>query len=260
MSERRCPRLDELEAAHDGRLEAAQRAVLAEHTRHCEPCRRRAAALAALGPLLAALPVPARDPFASRRGRHRLLAAAAAAPPVRRRRTAVAAIGGLVAVALLTTAAVALVARARPAATAPAAAPPAPPLDVASPALRPEPIAGTAAEAPAPPPPRASEEPRPLRPVEVARPARPALRSSAASEFRTAVRLFDGGEFAVAGDAFRGFLVRHPDDSRAEDAAYLLTLALHELGDAAAARVAARDYLARYPDGFRRAEVAALAD
>jgi hypothetical protein len=50
-----------------------------------------------------------------------------------------------------------------------------------------------------------------------------------------------------------------PEDPRAEDAAYLLVIALQRASDADGARQAAGDYLRRFPNGFRRASVAAIA-
>jgi hypothetical protein len=48
-------------------------------------------------------------------------------------------------------------------------------------------------------------------------------------------------------------------DPRAEDAAYLLVIALQRASDLPGARAAARDYLQRFPDGFRRAAIEPLA-
>jgi outer membrane protein assembly factor BamD (BamD/ComL family) len=73
------------------------------------------------------------------------------------------------------------------------------------------------------------------------------------------VSLLDGGRNAAAATALRAFLARHGGDPRAEDASYLLALALQRTGDAVATRAAARDYLQRYPSGFRRSQIEALA-
>ena len=57
----------------------------------------------------------------------------------------------------------------------------------------------------------------------------------------------------------RAFVVKHPHDPRAEDAAYLRVIALQRSGDSGSVRWAAQEYLRRYPEGFRRAEMQALA-
>jgi hypothetical protein len=78
-------------------------------------------------------------------------------------------------------------------------------------------------------------------------------------EFREAVTLLNAGSGAAAAAAFRAYLARHPGDGRAEDAAYLLVLALRRSGDEAGAYAAAREYLQRYPHGFRRREIERVA-
>jgi len=354
----RCPRRAEVEAAHDGRLDAAARAAIAQHQRDCEPCRAAAHALAALGPALATLPVPASDALATRRQRNRLLAAfeqAATEPapveraPLRRR-------ASVAALALAAAAAAVVVTRSRPSVPPPPAAWPV----AASAVTAPSPVAaqavtvvatsarwsrhdeggltvvqledgelelqvahgatphrlvvhvpdgdiddvGTAfhvrvaaahtssvevregavvvrrtgqppvflsagdrwiaeptlttpvaSAAPlAPVAPALSPIPRPP----VAPPREPA-RNAIAAEFRRAVALLDAGRDTAAVAALRSFMSRRGDDPRAEDASYLLVLALQRTGDAAATQTAARAYLKRYPGGFRRAQVEALA-
>jgi hypothetical protein len=81
----------------------------------------------------------------------------------------------------------------------------------------------------------------------------------AAKEFRDAVDLLNKGNGGAAAGALRSYLARHPGDGRAEDAAYLLVLALQRAGDEAAAAAAAREYLQRYPHGLRRREIERLA-
>lgn len=329
----RCPRRSEIEAAHDGRLDDAGRAAIAQHQRDCEPCRAAAHALAALGPALATLRVPEIDALAIRRQRNRLLAAFEHAPaaraPVGRRAPRVVA-----ALALAATAALAVVVtRSRP-----GVPPPATTLLVEPPAVtvvatsarwsrhdeggltvvqlddgdlelhvahgtRPHRLVvhvpdgdiddvGTAfhvrvvaghtssvdvregavvvrrtgqpavflsagdrwvVERPAP----VASAPPPATPP--AAPPRPPARNAIAAEFRGAVALLDAGRDAAAVAALRSFLARRGDDPRAEDASYLLVLALQRTGDAAATQTAARAYLKRYPGGFRRAQVEALA-
>jgi TolA-binding protein len=85
-------------------------------------------------------------------------------------------------------------------------------------------------------------------------------RSDAApSEFRDAAGRFESGDSPGAVVALRAFLARHPQDERAEDASYLLVLALRQTGDTSGSERAARAYLERYPAGFRRSEVEVLA-
>jgi TolA-binding protein len=69
----------------------------------------------------------------------------------------------------------------------------------------------------------------------------------------------DVGDNAGAAAAFASFLVEHPRDPRAEDAAYLRAIAVQRSGDHARMKSAAREYLRRYPEGFRRAEMETLA-
>ncbi len=78
------------------------------------------------------------------------------------------------------------------------------------------------------------------------------------ADFRAAVSAFESGDHARAAARFSVFLSQHPGDPRAEDAAYLRTLALQRSGNYAAMKQAAHDYLSRYPRGFRRAEVDGL--
>jgi TolA-binding protein len=71
--------------------------------------------------------------------------------------------------------------------------------------------------------------------------------------------LFKDGDNARAAAHFGTFLIEHPRDARAEDAAYLRVLALQRAGNSSAVKQAASEYLNRYPHGFRRAEVEPLA-
>ncbi len=69
----------------------------------------------------------------------------------------------------------------------------------------------------------------------------------------------DDGDNGRAAAEFATFIVKHPDDPRAEDAAYMRILALQRNGDAdRMTERRARGYLRRYPAGFRRAEVERL--
>jgi hypothetical protein len=328
----RCPRRAEVEAAHDGRLDAAARAALAQHQRSCEPCRIAATALASLGSALATLPVPATDALSARRSRNRLLAAFESAPnthapqPVRGRGRI--ALGAFVLAGVAATAVVAMRSR-------PSVDPPATPAVEARAATV---VATSAAEIAAVTVvatsarwsrhdeggltrvrlddgdlelhvPHGTEPHRLIvslpdaeledigtafhvsvvagRTVSIvvsegavvlrragqpavllaagerwlAEPAHPERdkRDTVPREFRDAVSLLTSGRNAAAAAALRGFLARHGGDSRAEDASYLLVLALQRAGDSAAMRTAARAYLQRYPRGFRRSQVEPLA-
>jgi hypothetical protein len=82
---------------------------------------------------------------------------------------------------------------------------------------------------------------------------------ASAREFRDAVTTLNAGDNVAAACELRAFLARHPAGAQAEDAAYLLVLALRRAGDDTGARDAARAYLRKYPHGFRRTEVETLA-
>jgi hypothetical protein len=103
-------------------------------------------------------------------------------------------------------------------------------------------------QAPTPPPRRSSS------PIASAPPAPdPSL------DFRTAIARLDAGDNRAAAAAFASFLVKHPRDPRAQDAAYLRVIALQRCGDKTAMKESAQEYLRRYPAGLRRAEVEPLA-
>jgi len=102
-------------------------------------------------------------------------------------------------------------------------------------------------------------------------PHRPAASSPTASsqpiaardpglDFRAALAAMRAGDQSSAAARFSAFLVHHPRDPRAEDAAYLRVISLQRAGDSHAMQAAARDYVRRYPRGFRIAEVAPLAE
>jgi TolA-binding protein len=69
----------------------------------------------------------------------------------------------------------------------------------------------------------------------------------------------DRGDYDSAAQHLQAFCNAHPDDDRAEDAAFLLVISLQRAGRTGAARAAADRYLALYPKGFRRAHVEAIA-
>jgi hypothetical protein len=121
----------------------------------------------------------------------------------------------------------------------------------AEPATPPVEVARPAAIAPVSPP-----RP-PARPMRV-RPAAPAAGPDPAQEFRAAVSALHGGDACAAAGAFARFVGQHPDDARAEDAAYLQVIALQRCGDEGRLKQAVEQYLRRYPQGFRRTEVERL--
>jgi hypothetical protein len=77
-------------------------------------------------------------------------------------------------------------------------------------------------------------------------------------EFRAAMEALRAGDGRQAAAAFTRFLVEHPRDPMAEDAAYLRIIALQRAGASADVKRAAEEYLQRFPTGFRRAEVEKL--
>jgi hypothetical protein len=113
--------------------------------------------------------------------------------------------------------------------------------------------AGIASSEPlSPSPPAASVLPRASAPPALA----PDLDPSA--DFRAAMSALDVGDNAEAVARFASFLVKHPRDPRAEDAAYLRVIALQRTGDTGRMKQAAQEYLERYPAGFRHSEMEAL--
>ena len=68
------------------------------------------------------------------------------------------------------------------------------------------------------------------------------------------------GNFGEAIERLGAFRRSHPGDSRSEDAAFLVIVALQRAGRHQAAAAAARDYLASYPSGYRRGEAQRIAD
>jgi len=73
--------------------------------------------------------------------------------------------------------------------------------------------------------------------------------------FRAAMSALRAGDNRRAAAAFASFLVEHPRDPMAEDAAYLEVIALHRIGAGGDVKRAAEDYLQRFPTGFRRSEI-----
>jgi hypothetical protein len=93
--------------------------------------------------------------------------------------------------------------------------------------------------------------------------ARPSTRRhdppDASLDFNAAMAAFDRGDCRPAARGFAEFIGAHPEDPRAEDAAYLRVMSFHKCGDESGMKAAALQYLQRYPTGFRRVEVERLA-
>lgn len=90
-------------------------------------------------------------------------------------------------------------------------------------------------------------------------PSASGVANDASADFRAAMSALDRGDNRQAAVAFASFVVKHPRDARAEDAAYLRVIALERCGDRDGAKAAAHEYLRSYPVGFRRTEVELLA-
>jgi len=101
-------------------------------------------------------------------------------------------------------------------------------------------------------------------PPRVEAPAASARRGSAkatpARDFADGVGLIERGDYAAAAEKLDAFRAAHPDDARAEDAAYLGVIALQRAGRRPAATAAARRYLALYPQHPRSPAVRAILD
>ena len=127
-----------------------------------------------------------------------------------------------------------------------------------SPARAPSPVVSPAADARQrgrglSPAPQAGQ-----RRVAIARPVGSPDAADAGSEFRAAVAALAAGAPREAAAAFARFLLDHPRDPRAEDAAYLRVIALERCGATDETRRAAQAYLQLYPTGFRRTEIEKL--
>ena len=66
------------------------------------------------------------------------------------------------------------------------------------------------------------------------------------------------GDNSRAAAGFTRFVVEHPGDPMAEDAAYLRVIALQRAGATGDVKRAAEEYLRRFPTGFRHAEIEKL--
>ncbi len=95
-------------------------------------------------------------------------------------------------------------------------------------------------------------------PVSSAKPV--ASTTEGAGAFEEGMAMMERGDYGAAAKRLEAFSSSSPGDDRAEDAAFLVILALQRAGRAAEAAAAARRYLATYPSGYRRAQAKAIAD
>ncbi len=109
---------------------------------------------------------------------------------------------------------------------------------------------------------RAPQEPAasPVRAPEPKAPVATAAGDAAANDFAHAVKNLDYADYPKAAQELATFVKRHPDDARAEDAAFLTVVALQKTGRNDEMRAAARDYLRRFPNGARAADVRRWSD
>ena len=276
-----------VELLRDGRLDELERASIEQHLEGCPGCEAHRRELARFAELASSATTTLASPTAldHRRGRMRLLQAAALLDASPERTT----LAGLTAAvsparpgwampaAALALATLAVVAAGRwhsPPATAaaPSSGPPAPlaPLHPAAaredlrPAVAPEePWPDSVPRHRHPPRRHAARTCRPATARRCAGPCHP--RAVTASEhapreaFAAGVGSMEQGNFGEAIERLGAFRKSHPTDSRSEDAAFLLIVALQRAGRNEAAAKAARDYLASYPSGYRRGEAQRIA-
>jgi hypothetical protein len=89
--------------------------------------------------------------------------------------------------------------------------------------------------------------------------AKPAVDDGSAA-FVEGMGMIERGDYGAAAKHLDAFSKSNPNDDRAEDAAFLVILALQRAGRSAEAVAAARRYLGTYPAGYRRAQAQAIAD
>lgn len=274
-----------VEARRDGRVGERESASLDRHLAACAVCRDLTAELERLSGLAGRPSVPSLSPLEQRRERLRLLRDAAFAPTspsgtrsrVQIVRFAAAAtmilgvLAGGTALAILgqphagahappdassSGASTRAPSVARPLVVVPFAATIAEPIVEAPPASAALPAEEVApaivAPRPATPRPKAAGEGPPARGTEAGKPR------DDASGLADGVELIERGDYGAAAERLRSFRQSHPDDLRAQDAAFLGVLALERAGRHGAAVAAAREYLASYPKGYRRAEAQAI--
>jgi ferric-dicitrate binding protein FerR (iron transport regulator) len=84
--------------------------------------------------------------------------------------------------------------------------------------------------------------------------------AESAGAFEEGMAMMERGDYGAAARRLEAFSSSSPADDRAEDAAFLVILALQRAGRPAEAAAAARRYLATYPSGYRRAQAKAIAE
>ena len=91
---------------------------------------------------------------------------------------------------------------------------------------------------------------------------RPAESAKAPADdaFVEGMGMMERGDYGAAARHLDAFSKSNAGDDRAEDAAFLVILALQRAGRSAEAVAAARRYLGAYPAGYRRAEAQAIVD
>jgi hypothetical protein len=100
--------------------------------------------------------------------------------------------------------------------------------------------------------------PKAKRPPNTA-PAKPAV-DDGSSAFVEGMARMERGDYGDAARHLEAFSKSNPHDDRAEDAAFLVIIALERAGRRAEAVAAARRYLGTYSAGYRRAEAQAIVD
>jgi TolA-binding protein len=87
----------------------------------------------------------------------------------------------------------------------------------------------------------------------------PAVPSPASRTFAEAMSAMRRGDYAGSADKLAQFAQTHADDARADEADYLLAIALQRAGRRDDAIAAAKRYLAARPKGAHRADAARIA-
>ena len=97
----------------------------------------------------------------------------------------------------------------------------------------------------------------------IAPPPPPSAKPSAADDtgaFVEGMGMMERGDYGAAARRLEAFSKSSPGDDRAEDAAFLVIIALQRAGRPTEAAAAARRYLSAYPEGFRRTQARAIAE
>ena len=117
----------------------------------------------------------------------------------------------------------------------------------------------------------ASVEPRAIATLAATAARRPPLAPPSASSakpvsddgtaaFVEGMAMMERGDYSDAARHLEAFSKSNPRDDRAEDAAFLVILALQRAGRPTEAAAAARRYPSTYPTGYRRAQARAIAE